>query len=84
MNWFLVLSVSQSSVSPVAVLVQPPVCETGPTHSNVSKSNDIEASQLESGIKDDNDMEESNELEEKEIDKDDDNGDDDLHSVEEV
>ena len=64
--------------------MHPPVCETGPTHSNVSKPNDIEASQLESGIKDDNDMEESNELEEKEIDKDDDNGEDDLHSVEEV
>ena len=29
-------------------------------------------------------MEESNELEEKEIDKDDDNGEDDLHSVGEV
>jgi len=74
----------QQSASPVTVLVQHHVGESVPSHSNVSKSNNIEATQLESGEKGDNDMEESGELEEKENDKDDENGDDDLQSVEEV
>lgn len=67
----------------MTVLVQQPVGESI-SHSNLNKHNNAEASQLESGDKDDNDIEESNGLDEKEMDKDDDNGDDDLQSVEEV
>ena len=50
----------------------------------MKKTSDIQVPQLESRHKDDNDTEDINELNEKEIDKDVDNGDDDLPCGEEV
>ena len=69
----------KSTASPVTVLVrQPAHCEQISSHPTLKKTSDIQVPQLESRHKDDNDAEDINELSEKEIDKDVDNGDDDL------
>lgn len=76
---------AQSTASPVTVLVrQPAHCEQISSHPTLKKTSDIQVPQLESRHKDDNDTEDINELNEKEIDKDVDNGDDDLPCGEEV
>lgn len=74
----------QPSPTPVTVLVQQPVSDSVPSHSLISKPNDVEASHVEEAAKDDEESEENKDQEEKEIDKEDDNGDDDLQSVEEA
>ena len=66
----------------MTVLVQPSVSDGVPAHAHESKSNDVETSHIE-GEKDGDEMEETKDREEKEIDKEDDNGDDDTRSVEE-
>ena len=76
------IGISQSSCSPCTRTATIIVCEGVPSQSAESKSNEVETSQLEGGEKDDNDMDVTNELEKKKIDKDDNNGDDDLQSVE--
>lgn len=78
------LSVTQPSPTPVTVLVQQQVSDTVPSHSHVSKTNDVEASHMEAGEKEDDEMEENKDQEETENDKEDDNGDDDSQSVDEV
>ncbi|XP_015765727.1 PREDICTED: uncharacterized protein LOC107344570 [Acropora digitifera] len=76
---------AQSTASPVTVLVrQPAHCEQISSHPTLKKTSDIQVPQLESRHKDDNDTEDINELNEKEIDKDVDNGEDDLPCGEEV
>lgn len=63
----------------MTVLVrQPAHCEQISSHPALKKTSNIQVSQSENRDKDDNDSEEINELNEKEIDKDVDNGDDDL------
>ena len=68
----------------MTVLVPQSGCEAVPSHPAISKHNEVETSHVEGEEKDENDVEEKNELEEKEADKDDDNGDDEMQSTEEV
>ena len=66
------------------MLVQQQVSDTVPSHSHVSKPNDVEASQMEEGEKEDEEMEGNKDRGLTEIDKEDDNGDDDSQSVDEA
>lgn len=85
-SWLkLVFSLWKSTASPVTVLVrQPAHCEQISSHPTLKKTSEIQVPQLDSRDKDDNDTEDINQLNEKEIDKDVDNGDDDLPCGEEV
>lgn len=66
------------------MLVQQQASDTVPSHSHVSKPNDVEASHMEEGEKQDDEMEGNKDQEEREIEKEDDNGDDDSQSVDEA
>lgn len=70
---------TQPSPTPVTVLVQQQVSDTVPSHA--SKPNDVEASHIEEGEKEDEEMEGNKD---QDIDKEDDNGDDDSQSVDEA
>lgn len=61
------------------MLVQQQVSDTVPSHA--SKPNDVEASHIEEGEKEDEEMEGNKD---QDIDKEDDNGDDDSQSVDEA
>jgi len=75
---------SQSSPTPVAVLVQQQVSDTVPSHSQANKPNDVEASHSEEHEKEDEEMEGNKDRGLTEIDKEDDNGDYDSQSVDET